>query len=71
MKVLIRITRTTEYATTVEMSKEEFDAYNERLLGNIETRRKAERELNKKIDVRDWQDDDFHRLEEFEPITEE
>lgn len=71
MKAIIRVTRRTEYATIVEMTRKEFDAYCERLEGSYKDSKKAGEELNRKIDVKDWQDDEFDNIDEFEEVKEE
>ena len=71
MKVLTRVMRKTEYATIVEMSEEHFKALRTGLESTDRpVRRLAEKEVNKLIDVRDWQDDDLDSIEEFEPYIE-
>lgn len=60
MQVLITATRKTEYATIVEMTEDEFRRYSDKL----EVRnREAMKELNRKIDTRDWQDDSLIAVE--------
>lgn len=72
MKALIRVTRRTEYASIVKMSQQEYDTLAANLRGrDREKRREAEKELNRMIDVNDWQDDDLHSIDEFEPFVEE
>lgn len=67
MKAIITVIRRTEYSSIVEMTEEEFS----KLTHDIDegTRAEAnwaERELNKRIDVKDWQSDEFESLEDFE-----
>lgn len=76
MRVLIRVTRHTEYASIVEMPQEKYEEYQRRLAARGSARRvrdvlEAEQELNKLIDVKDWQDDSFEHLDEFEPFKDE
>jgi hypothetical protein len=66
MKALIRVIRKTEYASIVEMTPQKY----ERLQHNFGSRFRgirdgAEKELNKLIDVKDWQSDDLDSVEEF------
>lgn len=70
MKALIAVKRTTEYATVVEMSQETYDSIQAALDGTRTESNAAERELNRLIDVKDWQDDSFDSLESFEPFTD-
>lgn len=67
MKVLISVTRKVQYASIVEMSKEEY----EKLQASCESknrieRRMAETKLNGMIKVNDWQGDELHSLDGFE-----
>lgn len=68
MKVIIRVVRKTEYASIVEMDKLTFDRLKLELDGNLQSVKKAYKDLNRRIDTKDWQDDDFDSLEEFEPL---
>ncbi len=69
MKVLIRVKRTTEYASIVEMPEEKFKRISKAIEHGGERGQVAELEANKLIDVRDWQDDELHSLEEFEAVS--
>jgi hypothetical protein len=56
-----------EYASIVEMTKEQFDEYAEMLeSGDRTQRRTAERNLDGMVDNDDWQDEDFREVCEFE-----
>lgn len=68
MKVIIRVVRKTEYASIVEMDNVTFDNLKRDLDGGRVERMRAEKDLNRRIDVKDWQDDDFDSLEEFDPL---
>ena len=68
MKVLISVTRETEYSTIVEMDEKTYIDFSKRL--NSKDYKKAEKELNKLIDVRDWQGDSFKSLDEFKEWEE-
>lgn len=70
MKVLINVKRTTEYASIVEMSQEEYDKLQADLEAGGQREKEAEKILNRKIDTNDWQDDEFESLEEFKPVTD-
>jgi hypothetical protein len=66
MKALIRVTRRTEYASIVEMPQEKYD----KLRAALESEdrvvvKNAEKNLNRLIDVEDWQDDELMDIEEF------
>jgi hypothetical protein len=65
MKAIITIERRTIYSSIVEMSEEDFQKYNEQLDGTYAENKAAGRELNKLIDVKDWQHDEFESVEEF------
>lgn len=67
MKVLITAIRRTEYTSIVEMPEEKFNDLKKRINSRGESRRKAEEEANRLINVKDWQDDTLHSLDEFEP----
>jgi len=67
MKVIVKVTRLTEYATVVEMTEERMNELNNRLQSTDQrVRRDAEKEANKLIDTKDWQDDDLHSVEPIE-----
>ncbi len=70
MKVLIRVKRTTEYASIVEMPEEKFKRISKAIEHGGERGQAAELEANKLIDVRDWQDDELASMEEFVPYLE-
>ncbi len=65
MNVLIRCTKTVEFARNVEMTKQEFDKYNKALESNDYSETKAaEKKLGKLIDEEDdWQDSEIERVE--------
>lgn len=72
MKVVVKVTRLTEYATIVDMSEEKMNDLNARLESrDRRVRRDAEKEANKLIDTKDWQDDDLHSCEPLEPLKED
>jgi hypothetical protein len=66
MKVIISVIRETEYTSIVEMEEDTFFAFKDALesSGKIE-RTKAETQINRLIDPRDWMDDTFKNLEDF------
>jgi archaellum component FlaC len=66
MKAIITIKRLTEYATVVEMDEATFAELTRKLEGGRVERQAAEKDLNRRIDTKDWQDDDFHSLEGFD-----
>ena len=70
MKILIRVTRSTEYASIVEMTQEKYDELQTAIAGGGAARRDAEKRLNRMIDVKDWQDDSLDSVDEFEPFIE-
>lgn len=70
MKALIRVTRKTEYASIVEMDREEFDRLTAALNGSRDQKSKSEHELNRMIDIHDWEDDELIDLEEFVEVDE-
>ncbi len=70
MKALINIKRITEYSTIVEMTEETFKHYERLMDGNRTDQNHAEKELNRKIDTKDWQDDEFYSLVTFERVIE-
>lgn len=70
MKVLIRVIRETEYASIVEMDKAAYDQLQKDLEGSPKERMLAEKDLNGRIDVKDWQDDCLRSVEEFAPATD-
>lgn len=67
MQVIINVTRTVEYCSIVEMPESEFNRLREELDSDDRKRIKAaETEINEKVDVHDWVEDDFEYLNEFE-----
>lgn len=70
MKVIITINRITEYSSIVEIDRATYDRINKDLDGGRMEINRANKELNRMIDVKDWQDDEFHSLEEFRPFLE-
>ncbi len=72
MKVIITVKRVTTYSSIVEMDGHTFESLKSDLEypGRTE-RQRAEREINRRIDTKDWQDDDFESVEEFEPLKEQ
>lgn len=68
MKVIITVKRLVEYSTIVEMDEKIFQNHERELAGGRVESQKSEKELNRLIDVKDWQDDDFHSLESFEKL---
>ena len=72
MKILVKVTRLTEYATIVEMTKERMEELNMELTHSDRRRRnQAEKAVNKLVDTNDWQDDDFHSCELLEEVKED
>jgi len=72
MKVLIRVTRRTEYASIVEMPEEKFRELQDAIEnGPHMSRVIAEKEANRLIDTKDWQDDSLDSVDEFEEFKEE
>ncbi len=71
MKVLIHVTRRTEYASIVEMTPETFEKFDIELNACGKRAAAAEAELNNMIDVDDWQDDSLVSLDAFEESKEE
>jgi hypothetical protein len=70
MKVKITVIRRTEYTSIVDMTEEKFTDLHERINSRGDTRRNAEQEANRLIDVSDWQDDTLHSLDEFEAFED-
>jgi hypothetical protein len=72
MKAIITVVRKTEYSSIVEMSREQFEKFKSRTDGEFghQDAYKAEAELNRLIDTKDWQSDDFDSLEEFEEFKD-
>lgn len=70
MKALITIKRITEYSSIVEMDEAMFDKLELELDGNWADIKNAHNELNRLIDTKDWQDDEFHELVEFGRVDE-
>lgn len=65
MKALIRVKRITEYATVVDITEARFKELNEGLESHDRIiRKKAEKDANRMIDTRDWQDDELYLVEE-------
>lgn len=72
MKATITVIRKTEYSSIVEMPEEKFKDLQSRLGSRDRSVHvQAERDLNKLIDVRDWQDDELDSVENFEEFKEE
>lgn len=68
MQAIITVKRITEYCSIVEMTQEKYDALQKAIEdGTLAEACAAEQELNKLIDTKDWQGDDFDSLESFEP----
>lgn len=66
MKATITVNRTVTYSSIVEMTEEEFTRLDNMLESdNREQIRQAEKELNEKVDVNDWQDDRLDDLLDF------
>ena len=65
MKVLIRVTRRTQYASIVEMKEEMYKRICDTLDADSGDSEEAE-ELNAMINTADWQDDELISLDEFE-----
>lgn len=53
------------------MPKEVFGSLERQLEGGRLDVLAAHKDLNQRIDVKDWNDDDFESLEEFRPFIEE
>ena len=71
MKVIVKVTRLTEYATIVEMTEGRMNELNKGLTNPDRRKRFAtEKEVNRLIDTKDWQDDDLHSVELIEPSQE-
>ncbi len=70
MQAIVTVTRRVTYSSIVEMSEAEFTRFNAALQGSRAERAKAEEELNRKVDVRDWQDDSLDQLDEFKRFEE-
>lgn len=69
MKVIITVKRITEYSSIVEMDERTFQRLN-----NAETCEQAmefEHELNRLIDIKDCQDNEFYQLVEFEKLEDD
>lgn len=67
VKVLIRVSRCTKYASIVEMEKSRYKDLLKRLdHKDRDVRQLAEEEANELINVDDWQDDRLDDLETFE-----
>ena len=66
---MITIKRITEYSSVVEMDKATYDQLNNDLDGGRVEVNRATKHLNRLIDVKDWQHDEFHCLEEFKPYN--
>lgn len=69
MKVVITAKRITTYSTIVEMPAKEFKRLANALEDDYATSREAEKELNEKINVADWVDDELDEaeMEKFKP----
>lgn len=70
MKAIITVTRKTTYTSIVEMPQEKYDQLRAALDGDRAQCKAAEKLLNAKIDVRDWQDDELLDVEEFAQFVE-
>jgi hypothetical protein len=67
MKVIITVIREVTYSSIVQMTNAKFKHLDAMLdSGDRIERNRAEIELNKLIDIRDWQNDEFKSIEEFE-----
>ncbi len=71
MKVIISVTRKVQYSSIVEMDEAKFSQLNNDLnSANRSESRAAEKQLNKMINAKDWQDDDFDSVDEFKKLEE-
>jgi len=72
MKVLITVTRRTQYSSIVEMPEAEFQKLDAALESSDKVERhRAEEKVNRQIDVEDWQDDELHSVDDFKPFVPE
>jgi hypothetical protein len=70
MKVVISVTRRTEYSSIVEMSKSEFKRLSNDLeYGDRAARQAAEETLNRLINTEDWVDDSLAHIDDFLPFN--
>lgn len=71
MKVIISVTRKTEYSSIVEMSEEKYERLKKGWDGPTQKERDAaDQEINKLIEANDWQDDELMDVDKFEPFKE-
>lgn len=70
MKAIITVKRVTEYSSIVEMDEATFERLTYELDLGLSERRKAEQDLNRRIDTKDWQDDEFDSLVDFKKFEE-
>lgn len=72
MQVTLSLTRKTQYSKIVEMEESKFKKLESALDGvDRGARREAEKELNRMVTEKDWQDDDLDSVDEFEEFKEE
>jgi archaellum component FlaC len=69
-KAIITVKRLTEYSSIVEMQETTFNRIAKDLEGGRVEVKRAEKELDRLIDTKDWQDDEFSSLEGFEKFEE-
>ena len=70
MKVEISVIRKTTYTSLVEMEPATFYRIKNGLdSSSRDERRAAEKDANRRIDTKDWQDDDLDSVEEFKPYA--
>lgn len=71
MKAIVTVKRITTYSSIVEIEPEKFAKLQSELdSGDWKTRRAAEKDVNRLIDVHDWQDDELDSIEQFEEFKE-
>lgn len=71
MKVLISVIRKTQYSSIVEMDESTFKRIGKGLDAPSRVEREsAEAEANRRIDTKDWQDDELYSVDQFEPFKE-
>lgn len=63
MIAIINVKRLTEYSAMVEMSQQDFDAYQKALDGGGPSEKSSKVQLNNKIKSDDWQDDSLLEVE--------
>lgn len=72
IQATIAVTRRVWLTSIVEMPKADYDRLQAALRsGSLSQVKAAEKELNQKVDPRDWQDDELDDLLEFEEYKEE